>query len=305
MRRLGRVAIVGLGLMGGSLGLALKRKGLARCVAGYARRQAVRRRALRIGAVDEVYADLREAARNADLVVFCVPILTIPRLVSDCASVLRAGCVVTDVGSTKRIVVAAMERALAGRDVHTVGSHPIAGSEVAGIGAARADLYRGMVVVVTPTLRTPAAPLRMVKAFWKALGARVEVLTPEKHDRVLAATSHGPHLAAAALAESVLGRDNPALCTFCGTGFRDATRIAAGSEDVWHDIAATNRKPIGRELARIEKRLRYLRRNLEKGNLASVRRFLADARNLRASMDVSRRSARQCPKPRSLGESHS
>jgi prephenate dehydrogenase len=292
MRRMDRVAIMGLGLMGGSLGLALRSRRLARCVAGYARRSSVRRRAMKIGAVDEVYSDPREAARNADLVVFCVPILTIPRLVADCASALRAGCVVTDVGSTKRLVLDAMERALARRDVHAVGSHPIAGSEAAGIGAARADLYRGTVVVVTPTPLSPTAPLRMVKAFWKALGARVVVLSPEKHDQTLAATSHGPHLVAAAVAESVLGRSDSALGVFCGTGFRDATRIAAGSEDIWRDIAATNRKAIGRELAGVERRLRRLRKNLEKGNLASVKRFLARSRRLRAAIDVPRRSTR-------------
>ena len=293
MRRLNRVAIIGLGLMGGSLGLALRSRRLARRVAGYARRPSVRRQALTIGAVDEVHADPREAARDADLVVFCVPILTIPRLVADCAPALRAGCVVTDVGSTKRLVIAAMERAVARRDVHVIGSHPIAGSETAGIGAARADLYRGMVVVVTPSPRTPTACLRMVKRFWKTLGARVKVLAPGKHDRALAATSHGPHLVAAALAESVLGRGDSTLGAFCGTGFRDSTRIAAGSETVWHDIAATNRESIGRELARVEKRLRYLRRNLEGNNLAPVKRFLARARLLRAALDDSWRTTRR------------
>lgn len=285
MRRLDRVAIIGLGLMGGSLGLALKRQGLARCVAGFARRPSVRRRAVKIGAVDEAHSDLREAARNADLVVFCVPILTIPRLVAACAPVLRPGCVVTDVGSTKGVVLAAMERALERTDVCVVGSHPIAGSEAAGIGAARADLYRGTVVVVTPSRRSSPASVQCVRKFWEALGARVLVLASGKHDRTLAATSHGPHLAAAALAESVLGRGDPALALFCGTGFRDTTRIAAGSEDVWHDIAATNRTAIARELARLEVRIRRMRKALEDGRLGALKKSLVRARRLRIALD--------------------
>lgn len=293
MLRFDRVAIVGLGLMGGSLGLAIRRRKLARCVAGYARRPSVRRRAMAIGAVDEVHSDLLEAVRNADLVVFCVPILTIPRLLAECAPALRAGCVVTDVGSTKSVVVADMMRILARLDVHVVGSHPIAGSEAAGIGAARADLYSGSVVVVTPTPRIRTAGMRMVTGFWKALGARVKVLSPEQHDRVLAATSHGPHMAAAALAESVLGRGGSPLGAFCGTGFRDTTRIAAGSEDVWHDIVATNRKAIGLELAGLEKVLRGLRKDLEAGRLECVKRFLARSRMLRTALEAPQKPTRK------------
>jgi prephenate dehydrogenase len=186
-----------------------------------------------------------------------------------------------------------MERALARSDVHAVGSHPIAGSEAAGIDAARADLYRGAVVVVTPTPKTPAAGLGRVAEFWKGLGSRVKVLAPGRHDRVLAATSHVPHMVAAALAESVLGRGGMALGEFCGTGFRDVTRIAAGSEDVWHDIVATNRKAIGQELAGLEKILRGLRKDLEEGRLERVKGFLAHSRRLRAALDATRKPTRK------------
>lgn len=293
MRRFDRLAIVGLGLMGGSLGLAARGRGLARRVAGYARRPSVRRRALALGAVDEAHGDILDAVRGADMVVFCVPILTIPGLVAKCAPVLRPGTVITDVGSTKRFVLDAMERALGRRDVAAVGSHPIAGSEAAGIGAARADLYRNNVVVVSSSARTPAAAAERVGAFWKALGARVVSMGPDEHDRILAATSHGPHLAAAVIAESVLGRKDARLGGFCGTGFRDTTRIAGGSEDVWHDIAATNRAAIAAELARIEAGLRRVGADLRKGRLASVKRFLARSRRLRSAIDAGRRATRK------------
>jgi prephenate dehydrogenase len=293
MRRFERVAVVGLGLMGGSLGLAIRKRRLARRVAGFARKAPVRRRALAMGAVDEACIDLNDAVRDADLVVFCAPILAIPRLVASCAPALRPGAVITDVGSTKRFVLAAMERALGRRDVAAVGSHPIAGSEAAGIGAARPDLYRGNVVVVTASRHTPERATRAVESFWRALGARVVTMDPAEHDAVLAATSHGPHLAAAAIAESVLGRGGLVPACFCGTGFRDTTRIAAGSEDVWHDIAATNREAIARELLPVETRLRRMRTDLGKGRLAAVKRFLARARRLRAGIEGRRRATRR------------
>jgi prephenate dehydrogenase len=132
-----------------------------------------------------------------------------------------------------------------------------------------------------------------VESFWRALGARVVAMGPSEHDAVLAATSHGPHLAAAAIAESVLSRGVRIPACFCGTGFRDTTRIAAGSEEVWHDIAATNREAIGRELLRVEARLRRMRVDLEKGRLAAVKRFLARTRRLRAGIEGPRRATRR------------
>lgn len=277
------MAILGLGLMGGSLGLALRRRRPAPFVAGYARRPEVRRYARRQGVVDAVFADPAQCVRDADLVVLCVPVRTMPELAAACAHALKPGCVVTDVGSTKSSVVAELRQQLAGCPVNVVGSHPIAGSDQAGIEAAVPDLYEGATVVVTRDRRTPARALVRVLRFWRQLGARTCVLSAAEHDRALAATSHLPHLAAAALVNAVLsGRQR--LTRFCGSGFRDTTRIAAGSEEVWQDIVETNRDAIARELDAFAREVRRLHAAVSRGRPRDLAAFLTRARRLRFTL---------------------
>jgi cyclohexadieny/prephenate dehydrogenase len=277
-----RVAVLGLGLMGGSLGLALRRGRPASFVTGYARRPAVRRYALRHGVVDAVFADPAECVRDADLVVLCVPVRTIPGLAAACAPGLKPGCVVTDVGSTKAAVVTELRRRLAHCAVHVVGSHPIAGSDQAGIEASMPDLYEGATVVVTRDRSTHPGALARVVGFWKQLGGRPSVMRPDEHDRALAATSHLPHLAAVALVNAVLsGRHR--MTRFCGSGFRDATRIAAGSEAVWQDIVETNRATIARELDRFVRELTRLRAAVRRADSRGLATLLTRARRLRLS----------------------
>ena len=197
-RLFNRVAIIGLGLMGASLGLALKRGKIANKVVGFARRPVTRKMALKRRVVDVACDRIEDAVRHADLAVICAPVGIIPGLAKRCLSAAPDATVITDVGSSKSGIVSAIERT--GGNVNFVGSHPIAGSEQHGLDAARAGLYRGAVVALTPTPRTSKKALRAVSRFWRALGAEIIVISPREHDRIVARTSHLPHVIAAMLA---------------------------------------------------------------------------------------------------------
>jgi len=281
MKPIRKLAIVGLGLMGGSLGMAVRKLGLDTHVAGWARKAQTRDAALRLGAVDSVSGDPLETVRDADVVVFCVPVLAIPDLLRQCRAGLAAGTVVTDVGSTKATVVGEASAALAGSGAFFVGSHPIAGSDQTGVDAAQADLHAGAIVVVTPPDGRHTPGMERVVELWQAVGATVRVMTPEQHDRILARTSHLPHLAACTLVRVVLGRGAEDLREFCGTGFRDTTRVAAGSEAIWHDVVKTNRPALREELAALAGELERLRGLLDREDYEGIRAFLATARTWR------------------------
>lgn len=278
-----RIAIIGLGLMGGSLGLAVKRRLPRVHVAGYARRAETRRKALRRGAVDSAHEDPVEAAKGADLVVLCLPVLLIPVFARLCRPHLRAGCVVTDVGSTKAELGADLGRVFRDGRATFVGSHPIAGSDETGLESARGDLYENAVVVVTPPGRgrATARATARVKGFWKNLGARIVVMSPGAHDRIIARTSHLPHLVAAALVSNLYRDGRANAGRLCGPGFRDTTRIAGGSEAIWHDIVKTNRAAVERELAAFGRALDQVRAMIRKGAFEQVRRFLSASRRKR------------------------
>jgi len=271
-----KVAIMGLGLMGGSLGLALKARGFAGLVSGYARREETRREALHRGVVDEACARPGEAVRDADLVVLCTPILTIPELVRDCLSGLKPEALLTDVGSTKAGLIHLLDDMLQGHSPVFIGSHPIAGSEKQGLEAARPDLYQAAVVVVTPTERTPPARAGDLRRFWESLGAMVRLMTPEAHDRVMARTSHLPHVVATLLAVTV-GRDGDLRQTgaFCGPGFRDTSRVAEGSPDVWRDILQSNGTAVLGELKTFRDELDRVINLLQQQQYTDIKEWLA------------------------------
>ncbi len=275
MKPLDTLAIVGLGLMGASLGLAVRRRGLARRVVASARRADTRAEALAQGVADAVVTHPAEAVGGAELTVFCLPVLSIPEAVMACRPVWTGRELVTDVGSTKAAMEDAVENALAGSGVRFVGSHPICGSERTGLEAARADLYEGAVVVVSPPARGDAEAAQRVGAFWTALGARVRVMDAAAHDQVIARTSHLPHLVASALAALVLTPGDDASAALCGGGFRDTTRVAGGSETLWHDIIKTNRQAVTAALADFETELGQVRRLLDAADFDGLRGYLA------------------------------
>ena len=267
--------------MGASLGLAARARGVARAVVGYARRDVARKAAVEQGIVDEAFATPVEAVEDADLVVLCMPVLAIPECVAACRSHLKPGCVLTDVGSTKRELVSHMAAALRDADASFVGSHPIAGSHQTGMQSAREDLYQDATVVVTPADAAPGA-VTAVEQFWTQLGSHVVQMPPDEHDRMVACTSHLPHLVAAALVEAVCSDGPPVLC---GTGFRDTSRIAAGSEDVWHDILKSNRDSVQAELGRFSEVLTNVQRMLAEEDFEGLRAFLGKCRELRLELD--------------------
>ncbi len=275
-----RVAIIGVGLMGGSLGLALKRRGLAE-VSLYARREETRQLAITMGAADAVFDTPGAALRKSDVAVFCLPICSIPDVAKACVSDFEPGCIVTDVGSTKAVMARNMRDIFMNTDCVFVGSHPMAGSEKTGLEFARSDLYQGAVTAITPLPMTPEDAIETVVKLWNGVGAKVVRVDAGEHDTLVARTSHLPHLIAALLV-STAGREvSSAQKSFCGPGFRDSTRIAAGSPDIWHDIVKTNRADILTELRHYDASLSDLIGLLEREDYEGVRLTLQKAKLLR------------------------
>ena len=280
-----RVAILGLGLMGGALGLALKARGCCKSVTAYARREATREEALRLKAVDAVFADPAEAVHDADIAILCVPVFSMQALAVAACGGLKPGCIVTDVGSTKALLTEQIRLSLRASATMFIGSHPIAGSEQQGLAAARADLYEGAVTVVTRDGSEPKEAVERVSAFWRCVGSVVRVMGPAEHDRIMARTSHLPHIAAALVAATV-GRTNDAdqLGAFCGPGFRDVTRVAEGSPDVWMDILQSNRPAVAAELHQLKMRLEAVLATLESNDAMTLRKFLEESRAARRTL---------------------
>ncbi len=272
------IAIMGLGLMGSSLGLALKKRGVPMEVRACARRTETCEAALKIGAADRVFDDPAEAVKGADMIVFCVPILTIPKLAKACLPGLSPEAILTDVGSTKAELAVLMDELLAGSDAVFVGSHPICGSEQQGIEAGDADLYEGAVTVVTPKADAVEGTVSEVSSLWKSVGSTIRVMNPEKHDEILAATSHLPHMVAATLTRCV----NDGL--FCGSGFRDTTRIAEGSPDVWSDIVRTNAPALKAALKNFQEHLDELNVLIEAGDDEKLSAWFSAARKQRREL---------------------
>jgi prephenate dehydrogenase len=246
-----RVAILGLGLIGGSFGMALKRLPDAPEVVGWSRRPVTGALALERGAIDEAAPDAVSAARGSDLVYIAVPVESVPELARLIAPALEAGAIVTDAGSTKATVVAALDGTLPG-GVTFIGVHPMAGSERAGIDAARPDLFAGAFYMLTPTEKTDAQTYQRLHGLLTRIDANVVAIDPESHDQAVAAISHVPHLIAAALVNLATeqAHGNPNVLRMAAGGFKDMTRIAAGSPEMWADICATNAPAIGEMLAR-------------------------------------------------------
>lgn len=277
-----KAAILGVGLLGGSLGMALRRRGLAGEVYGLVRREVTAKEAVEVGAVDAAGGSLKEAISGADLVVLCTPVAQMAGLVHEIGPWLEGGACVTDVGSVKGAVVAAAEGPIGSAGGRFVGSHPMAGSERTGVTAAREDLFCRAVTVVTPTAATDGDALARVKALWEGVGARVLTMTPAHHDVLVSRSSHLPHLVAATLARYVLAPEHPAeQACLCATGFRDTTRVASGSPEMWRDIALGNRSAILAALDDMQGALAEFRQLLEAGNGSALEDYLRTAKERR------------------------
>lgn len=273
------LTIVGVGLIGGSIGLAAKRRGLVGHVIGIGRQQASLERACSVGAIDEGNLDLVEGVRRADLVVFCTPVDRIAAQILEGALGCTPGTLITDAGSTKNAIVQNVEGRLP-EGVDFVGSHPLAGSEKRGPEHARADLFEGRLTIVTPTPRTNPEALERTVDFWRSLGSSVKVMSPEEHDRGLALTSHLPHLLASALA-GILPEE---LYELTATGFRDTTRVAAGDPSIWTGIFTQNRTAVLDVLRRLTIQLAQFREALEQGDAAAMDSLLAQGKQVRDAL---------------------
>jgi prephenate dehydrogenase len=270
-----QLAVVGVGLLGGSVAKAARQGGLARRIVGIGRDAGRLQPALDDGTLDLAVTDLDAGVRDADFILLAAPVLTIEGLLERVWRAAPAGgAVVTDVGSTKRNIVRAAERLAATRPLAFVGSHPMAGSEQAGYRVARPDLFRGATVIVTPTETTELAALKKTTEFWEALGARVSSLDPETHDRTVAAISHLPHLIACALVDGA-ARAEPAALEFAARGFRDTTRIAAGDPDMWAEIFLANRDALTATVDAFREALGELQQVIDGDRADALRAVLA------------------------------
>lgn len=279
--RFERVAILGLGLLGGSLALATRRAGVAKTVVAAGRRRAPLERALCEGVVDEV-CDVAGAVRGADLVVLATPVGSMARVLQEAAPQLGEGTLVTDVGSVKEMLTETLPGLLP-PGVHFVGAHPMAGSHHRGVGHARADLFDGACCVLTPLRDTDAVACERVAGFWRALGARVTLRDPARHDEEVAWVSHVPHVVAFAFARA-LACAPAAAGELAGAGFRDFTRIAHSDAELWSEIFSGNRKALAGPLEAVAKALQELSRAIEEGDGDAQERFLSCARETLAQV---------------------
>lgn len=270
------LTIVGVGLIGGSIGQAARQRKLAGRIVGVGRHADSLQQAQSAGAIDSFTLDISAGVAAADLIVFCTPVDKIVKQVLQAASSCRKGAIITDAGSTKANIVRDLERSLPA-GIQFVGSHPLAGSEKRGAENASPDLFDGRVTVVTKTSDTDLAALERVKTFWQGLGSVVRILDPESHDHALALTSHMPHLAASALAGILPAQWQP----LTASGFRDTTRIAAGDPALWTAIFRQNALATCDALQRFTDRLGEFREAIMKDDEATLIELLSQGKRVR------------------------
>ncbi|UIF86928.1 prephenate dehydrogenase/arogenate dehydrogenase family protein [Cupriavidus sp. UYPR2.512] len=283
-----RVVIVGVGLIGGSLALALKRAGVVGTVVGVGRSPASLQKALDLGVIDEA-ATLADAARGASMIVLCAPVAQNFALLHALEPHLQPGTIVTDAGSTKSDVIMAAKTALGDKVAQFVPAHPIAGRELNGVEAALPDLYVGKKTVLCPLQENSRADVAAVRAMWESAGAECHVMSAVQHDAVFAAVSHLPHVLSYALVAQVANAEDAALkLGFAGGGFRDFTRIAASSPEMWRDICVANRDALLRELNTYQSVLAHLKAQIEKGDGDALERIFARASKTRLAWGAER-----------------
>lgn len=283
-----QVAIIGVGLIGGSLGMILRRKALADHVVGVGRRVENLKTAVALGAIDRYVADPQEGVRGADLVVLATPVDTYERHLQEWAHCLASGSIVSDVGSVKGMLVERSEAAMPA-GVHFVGAHPIAGKEKTGVAAGTDQLFKGARCILTPTKRTDATALERVRQLWEEAGSIILTMDPHLHDQILGAVSHLPHVAAFALMNALSELRDQALPSLdlaghSGGGLRDTTRIAASSPEMWRDIFLWNRENVVAYIDRYTRALEELKQLIRAGDAAGIEKALDRAKGEREKL---------------------
>jgi prephenate dehydrogenase len=277
-----RVAVIGVGLIGGSFALALKAAKRCGHVAGAGRSAANLQLALERGAIDSIATDAAAAVQDADLVLVSTPVAQIEGIFRSINSKIKPGAIVTDAGSTKRDVVAAARAGLGAKIAQFIPAHPIAGAEHSGAAAADPELFRGRRQILAPLEENRKQDIETLSSLWTAIGARVSRMTPEAHDAIFAAVSHLPHLLAYALVHEISERPDAArLFGYAAGGFRDFTRIASSHPEMWRDICVANRDRLLHEVHLFEKKLKTIGRMLETDDAAALEKLFAKARAAR------------------------
>lgn len=279
MEQLRQISIIGMGLLGSSVSLAVLRSLSGVRTVGYSHRRVTRQKARRLDVATQVVDDIKECVRGADMVIVATPIRTFEEVFAQMAEGLKPGCIVTDVGSTKTLPHRWAQRILP-RGVYYVGSHPIAGSEQRGVEFARDDLLEGANCILTKTKRTNNQAVQRLKGFWSLLGCEVKVMTPAEHDRIFANVSHLPHIVATAL----LNASDSSELKLAGPGLIDTTRVASGPANIWADILLTNARNSSRAIDRNVKELLKLQGAIDRGDEKQIERLLEAAQNKRAML---------------------
>lgn len=279
MQHLRKITIIGLGLLGGSVGLAASQSLTGVKTAGFSHRASTRTKARRLRVVDEVFDDIKASVKDADLVILATPIGNFEDTFRQIADCLPAGCIVTDVGSTKLMPHHWAAKCLP-KNVHYVGSHPIAGSEQRGVEFCRDDLFYKALCVLTTNKTTNKRSLRIIKEFWSALGCFVKIMTPAIHDRIFADVSHLPHITAA----SLVNASNAEELKFAGKGFMDSSRIASGPSNIWADVLMTNTQNTVRGIDRLTAELVKLKKAIRSGDRKKIEKLLDAARTKRSKL---------------------
>jgi prephenate dehydrogenase len=291
VRRLKNIAIVGVGLIGGSFALALRRAGAVARIVGTDRDTQALERAAALGVIDTAAHSIAEAVSGADLVFVAVPVRAMGPVLHDIERGLGPETVVTDAGSTKSDVVRTARAELHDKFPRFVPGHPIAGRETSGVEAATPELFRGARVVLAPEESTRPEAVALVRGCWEACGSRVALMGAAAHDRVFASVSHLPHVLAFALVSEIVSRpDGQELLGFAAGGFRDFTRIAASSPEMWRDIALANRDALLEEMDRYGARVAVFRELIERGDGPGLMRLMTEARNARRAWTGGKRS---------------
>ncbi len=279
MRRFGKITIVGVGLIGGSIGLAVKKRGVAKEVVGVCRRRSSLAKAIARHAVDWGTRDVEKGVSGADIVIIATNVGTIPARARAASRYMKKGSILTDVGSVKAPLVREIEGFLP-EGISFVGSHPMAGSEKAGVESARADLFEGAVTILTKTPRTDPEPFHVLARLWTSLGADVAVMTPALHDEKVALVSHMPHVAAMGVC---LAQDGTSLA-YAANGFKDTTRIASSDPEMWTDILRANRAAVLKGLDKLIVRLTALKESIARRDFDRLRAYMRRAKQLRDSV---------------------
>lgn len=278
-----KVAIIGVGLIGGSIGLEIIRKKMAKEVVGFSRSKSNLRTALKKRLITHAAPSLFEAVVDAELIIIAAPVLTTIKMLREVLHLASPGCLVMDVGSTKVAILEEAEKYLP-RDVFFVGAHPMAGREISGPQAAIPDLFKNRSCILTSLPQTPPAVMKLATQIWKSVGMKVRIMSAAKHDEVIGALSHLPQMAAYALMNTISSQSQ-VMQALSGNGLRDTTRLAASEPQMWLDICFTNKKPLLKGLSDLEKNLKKISNFIRQGNQKALRNYFKRANKLKLRLD--------------------